>query len=154
MAPRAINLVYKVSKPKMLNRLQVFWENIIRVRALWQLLHPGLELKFFSADQKPFWFNNLANVKSYSIRGIPRVECKENHAQTRERFTAMTCSCSWVSEDSQPPPLAVLFKGQGARSTMESSEHTLAQWAEKGVSPCGTGVKVLAVGFAPGIQSS
>ena len=90
VSPRTVNLVYKVSRPKLLHRLRIFWCNTIRIRTLWRCLRKNTPLKFMSADQKPFWFNNLGLRKTMNIKGMPRVEVKDNQAQTRERYTAMS----------------------------------------------------------------
>ena len=90
VAPRSANLVYKISRPKLLHRLKTLWCNTIRIRTLWRCLHKNKPLKFMSADQKPFWFNNLGSRKTMHIKGLPRIEVKENPAQTRERYTAMS----------------------------------------------------------------
>ena len=85
-----------------------------------------------SADQKPFWFNNLGGTRALSIKGMHRAQVKSNHAQTRDRYTYMSWWYSLTGED-RVPPVAVLFKGEGSRSTRSVSVGTtFAQWALRG----------------------
>ena len=52
VAPRTVNLVYKLSRPKLLHRLKTPWCNTIRIGTLWRCLHKNKPFKFMSADQK------------------------------------------------------------------------------------------------------
>ena len=115
---KATGLPLKVPWKKALTRCETLMGNIFRVKALFKLLHPGKELKFMSADQKPSWFNNSGHTGTYGKRGEKAPSVRENFAKTRERYSLLTFVQSWTDDragdDGVPdiPPIAILFKGK------------------------------------------
>ena len=113
---RACGLQLKVAWSKVCSRTRTLLTNIFRVKAFYKKCHPDGELKFLSADQKPSWFNNCGSLAALAIKGGKAPSIRENHAQTRQRYSLLTIMQSWcnygaLSAD-DPPPLFVLFKGK------------------------------------------
>ena len=149
---KTVNLRYKISYDKAKHRVGVLWRNIIRLRALHQVLYgPGM-LRFVSVDQKPFYMSTTGSDKTLARKGSGRVRAKENPCLTRERFTGMTVCPSWDwtkpwregavempacwPRDRMVPPWAVLFKsdsGATLKETLRRGAHVLLQFA-----PCGS----------------
>ena len=103
----------KVAWRKVKRRCRVLLGNIFRVRALWDLCHPGLSMRWLSLDQKPSWWNNAGLKGTYAKKGSSQPTVRENFAKTRERYTIFTAVPSWGHEDPLlPPKVAVLFKGK------------------------------------------
>ena len=74
-------------------------------------------MRWASYDQKPSWFNNAGLKPLYARRGASRVGAREDHHGTRQRYTVMTSVHSWhVRGCNEPPPCAVLFKGDTDRT--------------------------------------
>ena len=112
---------FQVSWYKVVTRVRVMLGNMFRLRRLWALCHPGVPMRWLSADQKPSWMNNAGRRPMYARKGSRAVGAKENHAATRNRYTILTFVPSWASAGPEPPPVAVLFKaaGGGARLARE-----------------------------------
>ena len=109
---RKTGMQLKVAWRKIIRRVRVELGNVFRLRALWAICHPGRPMRWFSADQKPSWFNNAGASESgsYSLRGrVPTV--RENFAASRERYTILTSVCSWLPAN-HLPLVAVLFRGK------------------------------------------
>ena len=101
----------KVPWAKVKRRIRVLLGNIFRLRAFWELCHPGIPPRFISLDQKPSWFNNAGNTGTFAKKGGSQPSVRENFAKTRERYTILTSVPSWGHTDPDvPPKLAVLFK--------------------------------------------
>ena len=98
---RTVNLRYKISYEKLMGRLQVFWTNCIKVRALFEELNPGVPLEFIGLDQKPLWFNSIANEKTLVPKGQRKAGTAENVSASRARFTSLTqCRSGLVGANS------------------------------------------------------
>ena len=109
---RQTGMQLKVSWRKVIKRVRVELGNVFRLRALWAKCHPGIPMRWFSADQKPSWFNNAgaSNKGSYTVRGrVPTV--RENFAASRERYATLTSVWSGLPAN-HTPQVAVLFKGK------------------------------------------
>ena len=106
----------KVAWSKVCSRTRTLLTNIFRVKAFYKKLHPDGELKFLSADQKPSWFNNCGSLKTLGKNGAAAPTIKENHHQTRQRYSLFTfmqsCSNYGPGSDDEPPHLFILFKGK------------------------------------------
>ena len=128
----------KVSWRKVLKRVRVLMGNIFRLRAFWDLVHPGKQMRWVSVDQKPSWFNNAGHTGTYAKKGSqPTV--RENFHATRERYTILTVVPSWREDENVPPKVAVLFKGtpngriiRGIREHVEIPPWLMLQVQEKG----------------------
>lgn len=104
------------------------------VGRLWQLTVGG-PMRFASFDQKPAWFNSVAECGTYAPKGAKRVVTKEKHSDSRSRYSIMTSVLSWHLAGPGPPPrLAVLFKGKTTRilDKVESPPWMLLQHCESG----------------------
>ena len=134
VSARQANLRYKAPRKVVLQRLRVFWCNVIRVRALHALLEPSGELAFEGFDQKPLWFTASSQEKTMALRGSRKVVVKENVPMTRARFTAMT-RCRWPTPPEDGKEIAVLFKAAGGgsriRETLRVPREVLLQFQEK-----------------------
>ena len=109
MRPTGMKL--KVSWRKVVKRVGVLMRNIFRLRAFWNLLHPGTRMRWLSLDQKPCWFNNAGLTGTYATSGSqPTV--REDYNGTRQRYTILTSVPSWQDDPNLPPKMAVLFKGK------------------------------------------
>ena len=56
----------KVAWFKVKRRVSVLLRNIFRLRAFWEICHPGIAMRFLSVDQKPSWFNNAGHTGTYA----------------------------------------------------------------------------------------
>ena len=108
---RSPNVRYKVSKGKLMIRLKYMWLNTLRVRALAQFTL-GIQPIIEGIDQKGLHKNEAGSksAKSLSFGGM-EVDLKENHAQTRDRFSLMTRVSSAHTAD-QRIPIELLFRSQ------------------------------------------
>ena len=135
VSARMANLRFKAPKSVILHRLQVFWCNMIRVRALHALLEPEGELVMQGFDQKPLWFTASSQEKTMALRGSRKVVVKENMPMTRARFTAMT-RCAWPAPPTDGKEIAILFKAKGGgeriRETLRVHPGVLLQFQERG----------------------
>ena len=103
----------KVPWAKVKRRIAVLLGNIFRLRALWDLCHPGTPMRFLSLDQKPSWFNNAGLTGSFAKTGGSAPTVRENFEKTRERYSILTAVPSWGHGDpDMPPKLALLFKAE------------------------------------------
>jgi len=115
IAYKQLGMRLKVSWRKVKNRVKVLLGNIFRLRTLWELVHPGKPMHWFSADQKPSWFNNAGHTGTWAKKGSqPTV--REDFAATRERYTILT-TVEIIDGQDAPyeydfPHVAVLFKGK------------------------------------------
>ena len=109
----SIGMKLKVSWKKVLRRVGVLMRNIWRLRAFWELCHPGIEMRWLSLDQKPSWVNNAGLTKAYTRKGS-QAKVRENYSATRQRYTILTSVPSWrlTANPDDPPKMAVLFKGK------------------------------------------
>jgi hypothetical protein len=98
----------KVAWHKVKQRVQVLLGNIFRLRAFWELCHPGREMRWLSVDQKPSWFNNAGLTGTFAKKGS-QPSVREIFAHTRQRYTVLTSVPSW-GHSTSPPKVAVLFK--------------------------------------------
>ena len=106
----------KVPWERVKKRISVFLGNIYRLRAFWEICHPGVAMRFLSVDQKPSWFNNSGHSGTYARRGEKPQSVREKFAKARERYTILTTAQSWCNygpdSDESPPPICILFKGK------------------------------------------
>ena len=108
---RSPNVRYKVSRGKLMVRLKYMWLNTLRVRALAQFAL-GIQPIIEGIDQKGLHKNEVGSksAKSMAFAGVD-VELKENHAQTRDRFSLMTRVTSAPTADERIP-IEILFRSQ------------------------------------------
>ena len=90
LSMKATGMQLKVPWKKLLTRCETLMGNIFRVKALFKLLHPGKELKFMSADQKPSWFNNSGHTGTYGKRGEKAPSVRENFTKKRDQDSLLT----------------------------------------------------------------
>ncbi len=103
----------KVPWAKVKRRIHVLLGNIYRLRAFWELCHPGVVMRFLSLDQKPSWFNRAGHTGTFAKKGGSQPSVRENFNKTRERYTILTCVPSWGHIDPDvPPKVAILFKAK------------------------------------------
>ena len=65
----------KVSWSKVKRRTKILLSIIFRLRALWELCHPGTPMRFISVDQKTSWFNNAGHTGTFAQKGSPPAMC-------------------------------------------------------------------------------
>ena len=109
------------------------------VRRLWHLAIGEGHPRFASFDQKPAWFNSVAERGTYAMKGAKVVACKEKHSDSRQRYSIMTQVQSHrqagaVALAPEPPRIAVLFKGKTPRilAELDAPQWVLLQHAENG----------------------
>lgn len=138
---RKPNARYKCSKEVLLRRLRAMWRNIIVVRYLAQLmLENSLADRIYGIDEKPIHFNESGskNVRTLELAGAPVVKLKQNHANTRERASWMTCVTSDRAAALQPRklPTELLFKARSTQRTRKlcvpDNMNVSVAWASKG----------------------
>lgn len=137
---------FQVSWTKARDRVRCMLGNMFRLRRLWELCHPGVAMRWLSADQKPSWMNNAGRRPMYARKGARAVGAKENHAATRDRYTILTFVPSWASADGSPPPVAVLFRAKsGVRlaAGLECPDWMKLQFQERGSYRTGDVVEAL-----------
>ena len=101
----------KVPWGKVKRRVKIFLGNIFRLRAFWEICHPGVEMRFLSLDQKPSWFNNAGHTGTFGKKGGSQPSVREIYAHTRQRYSILTSVQSWDNTDQDnPPKIAILFK--------------------------------------------
>ena len=101
----------KVPWVKVKKRIRVFLRNVFRLRAFWEICHPGTEMRWISLDQKPSWFNNAGLQGTFSPKGGSAPTVREDFKATRERYSILTAVQSWKALDPNvPPKIAVLVK--------------------------------------------
>lgn len=137
---QGIGMKLTVPWTKVKRRVKVLLQNIFRLRAFWELCHPGVPMRFVSADQKPSWFNNAGHTGTFSQKGGSQPSVRENFQKTRERYTILTVVPSWHGVDPDvPPKVAVLFKGQpGGTIIKELRKMNLPPWMKVQVQECGS----------------
>ena len=108
---KVTDMKLKVPWAKVKRRIKVFLGNIFRLRAFWDLCHPGTPMRFISLDQKPSWFNNAGHTGTFAHKGGSQPSVRENFAQTRERYSILTSVPSWGhTDEDDPPKIALLFR--------------------------------------------
>jgi len=116
---KRIGMQMKVSWQKITRRVRVLLTNIFRLRAFFDICHPGCQPRFLSLDQKPSWFNNAGLTDTYGRKGCRAPHVRENFAHTRQRYTILTGVPSWGHEDPDvPPKVAILFKAKPGGRTI------------------------------------
>ena len=100
----------KVSWKKIKARTKVLWTIYFRLRFIWKKCFPNKKLRFFSLDQKPAHFNNVALLGTYTRKG-KRATVKEIFAHSRTRYTICTSVQNWAPSQGKPH-VGVLFKGK------------------------------------------
>ena len=68
---------FQISWQKTKDRIRCMLGNIFRLRRLWALCHPGVPMRWLSADQKPSWMNNAARRPMYARKGARDVGAKD-----------------------------------------------------------------------------
>ncbi|MCP4241726.1 MAG: hypothetical protein GY772_14295 [bacterium] len=126
---RCPNRKWKVPRAILLQRLETFWGNVARVRALFLLAH-GHEPVFENFDQSPFHMNEAGSkgTATLAVRGAFAVPLKEGHAATRERWSVNTMTTSCERRAKAIPPLQLMFKGSGPRLAQKLSA-SIPAWA-------------------------
>jgi len=138
---RRPNQRFKCSREKLLRRLRAMWLNVIRVRRFAELtLGSDLAEAIYGVDEKPVHFNESGSkvARTLEIEGAPCVKLKENHANTRERVSVMTCVTSSPRAAGQPRrlPLEILFRAKSGRRTrslkVPADSNVSISWSSKG----------------------
>ena len=148
---------FQVSWAKAVDRVRCMMGNIFRLRRLWDLCHPGVEMRWLSIDQKPSWMNNAGHKPMYARKGARQVAAKENFAATRDRYTILTYVPSWAPPAGSPPPVAVLFRaatGTRLRRDLQHPDWMKLQFQERGSYRSSDVVEALAFGLTPATRSS
>ena len=135
VAARSITTRFKVSMAKVCARVSTMLGNIFRLRCLWELCHPGVEMQWFSMDQKPSWFNNAGLKKTMAKKGQRRITVAEDYHGTLQRYTINTVVRTGRKAGDEPPKVAVLFKaasGKILKERISSPDWMLLQFQERG----------------------
>ena len=125
---------FQISWQKTKDRIRCMLGNIFRLRRLWALCHPGVPMRWLSADQKPSWMNNAARRPMYARKGARDVGAKDWGLDMRWRanILARTQGRALVRIIGQAPVRAcVLWHVQRPGSTYVSTPCVL--WS---VCPC------------------
>jgi len=110
---KVIGMKLKVSWKKIRKRISVFLCNVYRLRAFWEICHPGVPMRFISLDQKPSWFNNAGHTGTYAKKGGSQPSVREDFNATRQRYTILTAVPTWGHSDpNAPPKICILFKAK------------------------------------------
>jgi len=108
---------------KIKRRIRCFLGNVFRLRAFWELCHPGKPMRFLSLDQKPSWFNNAGRTgSSLALRGGSQPRVREDHDATRQRYSILTAVPSWGHDNpdvDEPPKIAILFRAKPGGRVLE-----------------------------------
>ena len=88
---RVTGMKLTVSWRKVKRRISVLLSNIFRLRRLWELCHPGVEMRFISLDQKPSWFNNAGLTGTFAKKSGPQPRVRENFKKTRTLLDPHQC---------------------------------------------------------------
>ena len=109
---RKPNKRWKVPRKVLLSRLRNMWQNTIRVRCLAALTFE-YDMDADGFDQKPFHINEAGSkcASTLTHKGELEIPLKEQHSETRERWTVNTMVTSREASARIGPPLDVLFKG-------------------------------------------
>ena len=130
---RTVNLRYKISKSKLYRRIELFFQNLFKVRWLHYYLNgEQMILCFSNADQKPLWFTTSHQDKTIAQKGSKTVVVVENVPMTRLRFSPMTRWCWPKRPLGDKKKIAVLFRGTGKNNGLEVPPNVLLQWGPKG----------------------
>jgi hypothetical protein len=126
---RLPNKRWKVSRDVLLERLRICWLNVYRVRRFIQLVFK-YDPAVWSFDQKPFHRNEAGSklVPTLAWKGQPCVELRENHSQTRDRWSCCTMAVSdfRAVAGAALPPMECVFKGgQGVRADLAACREQL-----------------------------
>ena len=102
---------FKVKRHVLLKRLETYWSNLCVTRIFLRKVY-GIEPVQEQYDQKGVHYNEAGSKRTSTyempFRADPPV--RENHSQTRERMSWMTCTYSVLDRD---PPLEMMFKAKG-----------------------------------------
>lgn len=131
----------KVPWAKVKRRVKVLLGNIFRLRAFWEICHPGTEMRFLSLDQKPSWFNNAGLTGTFAKKGGAAPTVREDFEKTRERYSILTAVPSWGHGDPDlPPKVAVLFRAEPNGPTIRRLRRCpeLAPWMKVQVQSFGS----------------
>ena len=110
---KVVGMKLQVPWVKVKRRIRVLLGNIFRLRALWELCHPGIPMRFISADQKPSYYNNAGHTGTFAKKGGSQPRVRENFAKTRERYSILTSVPSFGHGNPDvPPKVAILFKAK------------------------------------------
>ena len=145
---RLPNRRWKVTRRVLLERLQITWLNIFRVRKLCWLCF-GYDPEIEGFDQKPMHFNESGSRMRHTLawKGCLDVQLKECVSQTRERWTLNTHVLASPRADDEFPPLEALFKGgprvaASARAALarlrDEGEYGPLTWMSVAVGPRGS----------------
>ena len=109
---RKPNRRFKVPRATFMQRCRIAWCNMLRVRVL-MWLEFGYEPTIEGFDQKPFHMSESGskNQATLALRGEPDVKLKENHTETRQRWSANTFVVSCEDCAERIPPLEACFRG-------------------------------------------
>ena len=156
---RKPNRKWKVPKDVLLERCQIFWSNVFRVRAF-ILAKFGYDPALWNFDQSPYHMNEAGSKETgtLALRGQPVVVLKEGHAATRTRWTMNTMCISDFDDanthggggiqgdEAAPtvvgmlPPLELMFKAQGCQleHKLQASIPADASWMSVTTPPKGS----------------
>ena len=109
---RRPNVRWKVSLPVLRERQRITWGNVYRFRAAIKTIF-GYDPEIWSFDQKPFHHDESGSkdIKTLDVLGAVEVPLRENHAQTRKRWSATTFCLTNVERARQIPFGECLFEG-------------------------------------------
>jgi hypothetical protein len=105
---------FKVRRSILKQRLLIYWSNLLALRWFMKLLW-NKEPLHEQYDQKGVHYNEAGSkqMPTYELPGRRDPPIRENHAQTRERVSWMTCTWSNLAAAGRPIPLEMLFKAKG-----------------------------------------
>ena len=66
---RTINLRHKVTHSKHLQRLTMYWCNVIKTRELHRRCYPGRKLRLIGFDQKPLYHCAALDANTLDLKG-------------------------------------------------------------------------------------
>ena len=109
---RRPNVRWKVSHRVLCERQRITWSNVYRFRAAIRQIF-GYEPEIWSFDQKPFHHDESGSKdqKTLDVVGAAEVPLRENHAETRKRWSATTFCVDRVERARKIPFGECLFSG-------------------------------------------
>ena len=112
---------FKVKRLVLLNRLETYWSNLLVTRIFLRKVY-GIDPVQEQYDQKGVHFNEAGSKRTSTYEMPFRADppLRENHAQTRERLSWMTCTFSVLD---RVIPLEVMFKAKGQRVLIPLKVH-------------------------------
>jgi len=123
------NRKFKVPRWVLLERMEIWWLSVHRVRKLIELQF-GYDPNCKNVDQSPFYMNEAGSkeTSTLALRGCPTVPLIEDHGGTRERISLNSITDS--SEDRvrhKLPGFELMFRAEGQNLQAKLEEYVFGK---------------------------